>query len=464
VSDRHNAAPAVRSELGSDLQGVLVRVHSLIGRLEEDTAARGYLEELAEAIREVGETRRQLVDRATHLEQLMRDERRRYHELFDRALRDVSERKTAEEALRSLNADLERRIEQRTRELTDATARLESVLQEMPHGVIIVDTSGKVEMANRRAEELAGLTKEQLGNIVEARPWEMYGRDGRELDQDEQPIARALATGEPVAGERLRVVRSDGTTLYLEFAATPVHGRDGIATVIATFSDVTAQELRERAERDFITNASHELQTPIAAITSAIEVLEAGAKDRPKDRERFLHHIAQSCERLTRLTHALLVLARAQTGDERPRREVIAVEPLLQNVRESLARQREIQIDCAPDLAVIGNRPLLEQAILNLAHNAVKHTSGSVRIDAAAADGQVAIAVRDSGAGIAAADKERVFERFYRNGTASQGGFGLGLAIVAEVARALDGELGVESSDRGTSVALSLPATRLGPR
>ena len=83
-----------------------------------------------------------------------------------------------------------------------------------------------------------------------------------------------------------------------------------------------------------MTNAAHELQTPIAAITSAIEVLQAGAKERRADRDRFLAHIERATDRLARLTRALLVLARAQTRDESPRQELIEVEPVPRSLAE----------------------------------------------------------------------------------------------------------------------------------
>lgn len=341
---------------------------------------------------------------------------------------------------------------------------LRSVIQVMPQGVVIVDRRGTVQLANERAEELTGRTAAELGNIAANRPWRMYALDGHELAQEERPLVRALTTGVTVPTERIRVVRDDGTERFLDFAATPVHGPDGVDSVIATFQDVTQQETRERAERDFITNAAHELQTPLAAIASAVEVLQAGAKERQDDRDRFLAHIERSCARLDRLTRALLVLARAQTGDEAPRREVVAVEPLIRAVAGSLPSEADIEIEvaCAPDVAVVANRPLLEQAVANLAQNAVKHTRGKVFLSATRADGRVEILVGDSGPGIPVDARPRIFERFFRAGEAA--GFGLGLAIVSEAVKALDGELRFETSPEGTTFAITLPSVRiLGP-
>ena len=337
------------------------------------------------------------------------------------------------------------------------------MIQALPEGVVIVDRNGRVETVNRRAEELTGRTMEELADFVDDPPWRLFRSDGAELERHERPVVRALETHQPSQYERLRVVRHDGREFLFEYSATPILGDDGLDAVVLTFQDVTQQAARERAQRDFITNAAHELQTPLAAITSAIEVLQTGAKDRMEDRDRFLAHIESACARLDRLTRALLVLARAQALAESPRREVVAVCPLLDSVAESLPRDPgvDLRVDCPPDLAVVANRALLEQAIANLVHNAVKYTRGAVFLGAMRDDGRVRIVVRDSGVGIAPGDQDRIFERFYRSDHERLPGFGLGLAIVSDAIDAIDGEIGFETSPVGTTFAITLPAVRI---
>lgn len=224
--------------------------------------------------------------------------------------------------------------------------------------------------------------------------------------------------------------------------------------------DVTAQEHRERAERDFVTNAAHELQTPIAAITSGVQVLQAGAKENEADRDRFLAHIEAACARLDRLTRALLVLARAQAGQEDPRAELVEIEPLLRSVAAALPPGAKVDVSCSPGLAVVANRALLEQSLVNLGMNAVKYTTGGVRLAAERDSGRVLLEVRDEGTGIDADERHRVFERFYR-GAGAGDGFGLGLAIVAEAVKAINGELHVDSTKGGTGVSIRLPGATI---
>jgi PAS domain S-box-containing protein len=342
-------------------------------------------------------------------------------------------------------------------------ARLISVIQALPEGIIIVDASGRVETVNRRAEELTGRTAAELADFLENPPWRLFREDGTELGEEDRPLLRALASGQASRNERVRVVRDDGREFLFEYSASPVEREGRVAAIVLTFRDVTGQAARERAQREFITNAAHELQTPLAAITSAVDVLQAGAKHDPGDRDRFLSHVELACQRLERLTQALLVLARAQALSESPRREVVAIRPLLQSAAEILPGDSNatVAVACEAEIAVVANRPLLEQAILNLGHNALKHTRGEVFLGATAADGVVRITVTDTGPGIADDERDRIFARFYRGEADKFAGFGLGLAIVAEAVKALDGELAFETSPAGTTFAITLPSVRI---
>jgi PAS domain S-box-containing protein len=378
-------------------------------------------------------------------------------------IRDVTARKHAEAEVLRLNAELEARVRQRTREVEEERARLETVIEQMPAGVIIVEPGGELALANRQAEEIWQERFElpRTDTFPEGRA---FDREGRPLERHEWPLVRALAAGEVVAGELVGLLRADGSRAVIEVNAAPVRdGRGRIVAVVQTFWDVTARERQEAAEREFITNAAHELQTPLTAIMSAAEVLQAGAKELPEDRDRFLAHIQNECDRLARLMHSLLVLAGAQSADETVTGERLAVKPLLEEVAGRLrpANGVRLQVSCSPRLHAVANRDLAEQAIANLAGNAAKYTSeGAIRLSARRIDRDwVAIEVADTGAGVAAEERERVFERFYRGGERDRTGFGLGLAIATQAARALGGriELEPDGADGGTTVRLTLP-------
>jgi len=235
-------------------------------------------------------------------------------------------------------------------------------------------------------------------------------------------------------------------------------------SALLVVSDVSEREQRQRAEREFVNNAAHELRTPLAAITSAIERLQAGARDVPEKRDRFLGHIQRESTRLNRLASSLLVLARAQSREQMPRRTEIPLRELLLELVGGVELKQgvELVVDCPPDLIASSNRDLLEHALLNLATNAARHTdSGRVCISACAEDsGSVRIEVSDTGSGIGPEELGRLFDRFYRGpGEEGRAGFGLGLPITKEAVEALGGHVEIDSvPGEGTTARILLPA------
>src|SRR5581483_10830186 len=184
---------------------------------------------------------------------------------------------------------------------------------------------------------------------------------------------------------------------------------------LVVIDDLTEQERRELAEREFVSNAAHELRTPLTTIIGAVEVLQAGAKEDPTERDRFLAHIERESGRLARLARAMLTLARAHSGQEQPRVEAVELAPLLREVAAGLQPHAGVVVDVEVEsgLAVEANRDLLEQALRNLGENAAKHTArGSVCLRAYLAGGTVTLEVEDSGPGISPEVQRHVFDRF----------------------------------------------------
>jgi PAS domain S-box-containing protein len=340
---------------------------------------------------------------------------------------------------------------------------LAAAVEQMPGGVVIASApSGKVIVVNDQARTMLGIEE---GAPLHGIHGEALKPDGTRYELEEFPLARALR-GETVRAEWLQIAGEDGERIFLSVSAAPIRDRaERIIAAVSLFEDVTAREQRDQAERDFVMNAAHELQSPLAVITSAVEVLQAGVKD-GADRDRFLGHIERESKRLDRLTRALLTLARAQVDVEEPRLEMIDVCPLLEAIAERMepAPAVELSVACSEDLALVSNRVLLEQAISNIVRNSVKYTSeGSIQLLGARRGNDVVIAIRDTGRGIPEEALSQVTERFYRAEDTREG-FGLGLAIVDASMKALDGELTIASRrGYGTTVTLKLPvgATRM---
>ena len=342
-------------------------------------------------------------------------------------LADITEQTSSEAELRVLASELEARVRERSHEVEAERARLAAVVEQTPAGLMILDSAGQVVIANAEARRLLG-------------------------DQVVDGIGGLPSFADEASEEgRVELVRDDGTVL-LDVWLAPIVDADGRRVgAVQLFQDVSVREAQERAGREFVTNAAHQLQSPLAGIISAVEVLQAGAKD-SEERDTFLDHIEREAKRLARLTRALLILARAQTGLETPKDEVVALEPLLSDIGASLrpAPGVEVQVDCPPELAVITNRELVEQALLNVAENSAKYTSqGRITLEAHAFDGGAEIVVSDTGPGIPKGVRGRVMERFYRDAPDASDGFGLGFAIVRSAIEALDGDLDLDEPEGG---------------
>lgn len=230
--------------------------------------------------------------------------------------------------------------------------------------------------------------------------------------------------------------------------------------------DVTIRERQRRAEREFVTNAAHELRTPIAAIASTLDVLQSGAKDVPDDRDRFLEHLQRESDRLGRLVGALLMLARIQNGQQSPALDLVEVRPLLTDVGAELRPRGGVRVavECAAGVGMLADLDLLRQAVWNVAANAATHTAkGEIRLVGRDLGRMSEIEIRDTGPGMSEAERARAFDRFYRARNVTSGpGFGLGLPIAREITRALGGSLSLESElDVGTRVRVHLPSARL---
>jgi PAS domain S-box-containing protein len=373
------------------------------------------------------------------------------------SLVDIDRLASAEEELRLLAEELEQRVEARTSELTRVRALLAAVVERIPAAIVVVQApDDRLGLANPEAAELFG-----------ADDWQAFGPDGAPYKPEEWPPARSLR-GETITAERATIVRADGVETLVEIDSVPVRDGEGeVSLAVAVVRDVTDRERRERAEREFVTNAAHELLTPLAAITSAVEVLQAGAKEDPRQRDRFLAHAERDCARLGRLARALLVLARAQMGTEAPRTDLVALPELLEEIVAGLhpAPGVETKIECPDDLALLTNRELVTQALLNIGTNAAKFTRrGAIRFRAfRRGEAQAVVEVSDSGIGVPSGEEQRIFDRFYRAREVQDGaeGFGLGLAIAGQAVDALGGTIDVRSSASGTTVTVTLPGGEL---
>ncbi|MCW6006099.1 HAMP domain-containing histidine kinase [Micromonospora sp. CPCC 205371] len=246
----------------------------------------------------------------------------------------------------------------------------------------------------------------------------------------------------------------------------PVTGSDEVADLASTFNAMVGRLDRAfAAQRAFLSDAGHELRTPITIVRGHLELMG----DDPADRAETVALVTDELDRMNRLVDDLLMLAKAEQPDFlQPGRVEIAELVHEVYVKAVALGSRQWRLGAVADVTVWGDRQRLTQAMTQLCQNAVQFTGPTDRIElsASVADGQVMIAVQDTGVGIAPEDRQRIFERFARtaHGRQRAEGAGLGLAIVAAIAQAHHGTVVVDSiPGAGSTFTLVLPAERGTP-
>ena len=354
------------------------------------------------------------------------------------------------EIARSINrvaGQLRARLDETAAEKT----RLEAVLRSMVEGVLVIDTTGHVSLANPRLQELLDVWSDPVGKT----PLDLM----RNADAH-----AALAAAQREAEPQVVELEVGSRTLLMHAIAVPPVGSGGC---VAVFHDVSEIRKLDQVRRDFLANASHELRTPLTSIQGfATTLLQNDLPD--KDRQHFIQVVVRNAERLSLLIDDILELSQIEGRREPLRPGEVEVQQvaqvLLDDMRPRLQqRGLEAGIDADAPPAAWADRRAVEQVLTNLLDNAIKYSEEGGRIDVRirARDGRLEVAVSDTGVGIPADEIDRVFERFYRVDKARSralGGTGLGLAIVKHLVQAMGGDIRLESKiGEGSSFTFWLP-------
>ena len=273
-------------------------------------------------------------------------------------------------------------------------------------------------------------------------------------------------------GELLVAIRKVREGAYTHRAA--VKGSDEIAQIATEFNSLTDRlQTTEDARRRFVSDASHELKTPLAGIRLLTDsILQTDDMDTATTRE-FVTDIGREAERLTRITENLLRLTRLDSGNvEKP--TLVAVSPVLERVVRMLglvAKEKGVTVSCETDdtAAVMGSEDDLHQILYNLMENGIKYSAvdGFVHTTVTVEGEEVVLQVEDNGIGIPDEDMVHIFERFYRVDKMRSreiGGTGLGLSIVRDTVENRGGSIEVSHrrSGNGTVFTVRLPLAKGG--
>ena len=345
---------------------------------------------------------------------------------------------------KALDASVQR-LGRQLEDLSRDRARMEAILSGMVEGVLVVDRSGRLQLANRAAQAML-----QVDAGAEGRPY-------LEVIRHPDISAQLTATlrGETVDTHELALARDPSRMFISRAAPVAAGGEGGAVLVLHDISDLRRADL---IRRDFVANVSHELRTPLTAVRGYVEALADGPADE-ETRQRFLEIITRHTTRMERLVKDLLRLAQLDARQEVPDMGACDMRQIFDAVVSDLApaieaRRHRITIDVSSEAGEVrGDAAKLHDVVRNLVENAVNYSAdeADVRLEARGKDGTVTIAVSDSGPGIPPDDLTRVFERFYRvdKSRSRPGGTGLGLAIVRHLVELHGGGVHAENRQEG---------------
>ncbi len=338
-------------------------------------------------------------------------------------------------------------VKSRVNELTEQRDLLSVVVGGLVEGVVVVGPDGEVVVSNAAAKPLIGdELPPAIAKLVDA------ARSGEAPDQELELLGRTVRAS-------ARPLRAPGRA--------PTEGVSvGAQRVIVVLYDVTRMRALEAVRREFLSNAAHELRTPVTSISGYAETLLGGGVP-PDLSKEFLTTIHRNARRIADMVSDLLVLdtleARATVVGERAAVGLREVVDDAVRTAKGVKATAQIEIDVG-DIAVLGTREGLEHVVQNLIDNAVKYGGGTpVSVRATRTEGRVRLAIADVGPGIPKGHEGRIFERFYRvdaGRSRDQGGSGLGLAIVKSHVEAMGGRVWFEHAEPGARFVIELDAAR----
>ena len=328
--------------------------------------------------------------------------------------------------------------------------KLDTLFLHMTDGVVAFASDGSILTSNPAASQMLG------------REVSFYDYDA--LFGEQVPFRKILALQRP---DFLSVELTAGERILELYLAPFSDGEDG--GVMAVMHDVTAQRKNEEMRKEFVANVSHELRTPLTNVRSYAETIR-DSEDIPRSVENsFLDIIISETDRMTRIVQDLLTLSRLDSG----RADMKMIRFPFREAIESVCRAVELEAQrhghtlirsYGRTLPLItGDRSRIEQVMMNVLSNAIKYTpdGGTITVDAGVMGKNVWMEVSDTGIGIPAADRERIFDRFYRVDKArsrESGGTGLGLSIAREIVLRHHGTIALsDHSGPGTTVRIVLP-------
>lgn len=344
-------------------------------------------------------------------------------------------------------------------ELAVAKAQLEHVFARSPVPYLRIDKRGAVLSANLAAVRIFDTTTEAMTSLP---LFDYLQTDETETDITLAVLQQKIKSGISVSDVECKLTSCEGVLRWVRLS---IHVDDGAnAERLVTLVDITIQKRVDQAKSEFVALAAHQLRTPIAAIRWNIELLTSGSVDGWSEKQqKYLHKASQNATRMGTLIADFLSASKLETGTFATDPEQVDFSAYLDEVIDEFSalidkKRLQVERDMPPEpVTVVADRRLLHIFTSNLISNACKYTpaEGSVQIAYLVRDDMVVFTVRDSGIGIPAQARERLFSKFFRAENARKlqaEGTGLGLYLVKQAAEMVGGDVAVDSAHGEGSV------------
>jgi PAS domain S-box-containing protein len=370
--------------------------------------------------------------------------------------------------------------------LRDEQQKFKVIIDNIQDGVIMIDSEQTIQLINPAAAAICGWTQSEATGLQVQSVLQLVDEKGEILSKENNPLSRIFNAGQPLRLNNAFLLTRERKQMPVSLNLSPLTVNDEVTAAVAVFSNVSKERAEEKQRADFISTASHEMRTPVAAIEGylalALNDKVSTIDNRAKD---YLEKAHTSTQHLGKLFQDLLTSAKAEDGRLTSHPSVIEIGQFMQNLANDLklvAEKKGLVMEFKTASGSIinatrdqGNEKVVQplyyvlldpdrfrEVITNLFDNAVKYTpEGKITLGITGNDQVVQCYVKDTGPGIPEDDLPHLFQKFYRvdnSATRTVGGTGLGLFICRKIIELYNGRIWVKSKvGEGSSFYINLP-------
>jgi PAS domain S-box-containing protein len=348
----------------------------------------------------------------------------------------------------------------------DEKRRLQTIIEQLPVGIIITDSHGNVVQRNNKLDKILGV-KIPLGFKMGQDTLNKIKVNGENIQPTQSPLVQALLSDKQITGLEMLYERKDGKQAYLMISSTPIHNKyKEIIAAASIIQDITQQKELEHQKDDFLNMASHELKTPITSMKMFIDLQARQLLQAPEKARYFNERINDQANRLTELSNDLLDISRIQTGKMRFNEEKFSIDNVITDTIEGLqdsSKDHKVEFKNEYHGEILADKYRIYQVLVNLLTNAIKYTPAGkkISVNLKKEKQNVIVSIKDNGIGIKKEQQKKIFERLYQVTDAKEKtypGLGLGLYISKNIIDRHKGKIWVESEPgKGSTFYFSLP-------